>query len=73
METNTIKDLENFMYRKDMTQEQLALRLHVSFQTVNRWFNGHTEPSRRNWFKIKKFLEPVMPKDMYSKPLGDSS
>jgi len=28
-----------------MSQEQLAAELGVSFATVNRWENGHTNPS----------------------------
>lgn len=27
------------------TQEQLARELNVSFSTINRWENSHTEPS----------------------------
>ncbi|MDY6938729.1 MAG: helix-turn-helix transcriptional regulator [Cyanobacteriota bacterium] len=30
----------------NLTQEQLADRLSVTFATVNRWENGHTTPSR---------------------------
>lgn len=28
-----------------LTQEKLAARLGVAFPTVNRWENGHTQPS----------------------------
>jgi len=28
-----------------LTQEKLATRLGVAFPTVNRWENGHTQPS----------------------------
>jgi putative transcriptional regulator len=30
----------------NMTQEQLARELNISFSTINRWENGHTTPSR---------------------------
>jgi len=30
----------------DITQEQLARDLNVSFATLNRWENSHTKPSR---------------------------
>jgi len=52
-----ILELEEVMFKNDMTQEQLAKKLRVSFQTVNRWFNEHTEPNRRNWYKIEKYLK----------------
>lgn len=29
----------------NISQEQLARELHVSFSTVNRWENGKTKPS----------------------------
>jgi transcriptional regulator with XRE-family HTH domain len=28
-----------------LTQEQFARLLHVSFTTISRWENGHTEPT----------------------------
>lgn len=31
--------------QKNYTQEQFARELNVSFSTINRWENGHTEPS----------------------------
>lgn len=31
--------------RLGLTQEKLATRLGVAFPTVNRWENGHTQPS----------------------------
>lgn len=31
--------------RLGLTQEKLAARLGVAFPTVNRWENGHTQPS----------------------------
>ena len=38
---NNIRDLRKSV---DMTQEQLALRLGVSYQSVSRWENGGTYP-----------------------------
>jgi DNA-binding transcriptional regulator YiaG len=32
--------------RLALTQERLAVKLEVTFTTVNRWENGHSEPSR---------------------------
>ena len=36
-----------------LTQEEFAEKLGVSFETVNRWENGHTEPSMRIKRKIR--------------------
>jgi DNA-binding XRE family transcriptional regulator len=36
----------------NLTQRQLAGRLGVSCQTVNRWENGHAEPNRQSWIKL---------------------
>lgn len=32
-----------------LTQEGLARELNVTFSTVNRWENGHVEPSHLAW------------------------
>ena len=44
-----IKDYSNYILRKrkrlKLTQVKFAERLGVAFQTVNRWENGHHEPS----------------------------
>lgn len=39
-----IQKLEEYRLKKRITQERLAEMLGVSFATVNRWFNGKTEP-----------------------------
>ena len=31
----------------NITQEEMAKKLNVSFATINRWENGHTIPSKR--------------------------
>ncbi len=31
----------------NITQEELAKKLNISFATVNRWENNHTVPSKR--------------------------
>lgn len=33
--------------KMDLSQEQLAKALNVSFATINRWEQGHTKPSKR--------------------------
>lgn len=43
MEVTTIKEIRNQL---QMTQEQMARELNISFCTINRWENSHTRPSR---------------------------
>lgn len=38
-----------------LTQEELALQLGVAFISINRWENGHCEPT----MKIKRKLAPL--------------
>jgi putative transcriptional regulator len=38
-------EVREFRTLKAFSQEELARELGVSFATVNRWENGHTEPS----------------------------
>jgi DNA-binding transcriptional regulator YiaG len=39
---HTVKEIRCYL---NMSQEQLAKELHVSFATVNRWENGKNAPS----------------------------
>lgn len=43
METRDI--LKNLREKNNLTQEQLAERLHVTRQAVSRWENGETQPN----------------------------
>jgi len=38
----TVKEIRN---RLNISQEQLARELHISFATVNRWENGKNSPN----------------------------
>ena len=40
------KILKSIRKELNITQEQLAHELSVSFSTLNQWENGHTTPSR---------------------------
>jgi len=51
-----VEKLDEFRLERKITQEQLAEMLGVTFATVNRWFNGHTQPNRIQTFHIKKLL-----------------
>ena len=46
MTENTGEMIRTVRRRLGMTQEQLAHEIQVTVSTVNRWENGHTEPSR---------------------------
>lgn len=52
-----VEQLDEFRLERKITQEQLAEMLCVTFATVNRWFNGHTQPNRIQSHHIKKLLE----------------
>jgi DNA-binding transcriptional regulator YiaG len=43
--TNTSVLIRHLRRQLNLSQEQFAARLGVSFKTVNRWENGHTTPS----------------------------
>jgi superfamily II DNA or RNA helicase/DNA-binding XRE family transcriptional regulator len=51
MEANQIRDLRK---RMDLTQQQLAGLLGVSFVTLNRWENGQSKPSAMGLAKLQK-------------------
>lgn len=38
--------VSNLRQQLNLSQKQFAAKVGVSFKTVNRWENGHTEPSR---------------------------
>lgn len=52
-----IKSLEEYRLENRLSQQKLADVLGVSFATVNRWFNGRTEPNMIQAFHIKKLLK----------------
>ncbi|MDD2627156.1 MAG: helix-turn-helix transcriptional regulator [Candidatus Methanomethylophilus sp.] len=39
----------------NITQEQLARELSISFSTINRWENGHTAPSKLAKMRLLEF------------------
>lgn len=52
-----VKQLEEFRLEKKISQEKLARKLEVAFSTVNRWFNGRSQPNKIQSYHIKKLLE----------------
>lgn len=49
--------------KRGLSQEELARDLGVSFATVNRWENGHTEPSQM----ARKLFEAFCGKAIHDK------
>jgi len=52
-----VRKLETYRLENRISQERLAEKLKVSFSTVNRWFNGITEPNEIQSYHIKRLLE----------------
>jgi DNA-binding transcriptional regulator YiaG len=50
-------DVLQIRQKMQLTQEQFAKAVGVSFVTVNRWENGHTKPSRLAVGQIERLLE----------------
>jgi len=59
--------------RLGLTQEQFALKLGVSYQSVNRWENGRTKPQPLAMQQIKQQLRlmGVGGQDLVSRYLAD--
>ncbi len=49
---------------KGWTQERLAGEVGVNFVTVNRWENGHGEPSPLAWDQLKRLGILEVPIDL---------
>ena len=45
-QTSTGTLIRNLRLKLDMTQEEFAHSLGITVSTVNRWENGHSEPSK---------------------------
>lgn len=54
--SNLILELRN---RLGLSQEKLAAKLGVSFNTVNRWENGHSKPSPMAMKLIEQQLQQL--------------
>jgi transcriptional regulator with XRE-family HTH domain len=51
-----IDRLNTYRLENKITQPELARKLGVTFQTVNRWLNRHLKPSQIHEYHIKKLL-----------------
>lgn len=51
-----IESLRLYRLEHQLTQQELAKKLSISFATVNRWFKGKTHPSELQAYRIKKLV-----------------
>lgn len=49
-------NLKNLRKLKNLSQQQLAEKLNVSFKTISHWELGYSEPSLSMLTKIKEIL-----------------
>ena len=64
-----IDQLHIYRLENKLSQPQLAKKLGVTFQTVNRWLNRHMKPSQIREYHIKKLLN--LPKKNHDKTRRD--
>ena len=60
-----LKELEKFRLENKLSQKNLAIKLGVTFATVNRWFNGRNTPNKIQTYHIKKLLDTHKLKDTH--------
>ena len=56
MPPDLIDRLNTYRLEHRLSQPQLAKKLGVTFETVNRWLNRHMKPGQIHEFHIKKLL-----------------
>ncbi len=54
--TNAAQLIRSLRQQMGLTQEKLAARLGVTFPTINRWENGHSQPSPLALRQIESLL-----------------
>lgn len=57
--TDTRRLVRLLRERMGLTQEKFAARLGVTFPTINRWENGHTQPSPLALRQIEALLSEL--------------
>ena len=61
------KNIKRFRSDKDITQEQLAERLHVTRQAVSNWENGKTQPDVQTLSALAECFEITVEELIYVK------
>ena len=57
----------------DLSQEDLARELGISFATVNRWENGQVKPSKLAKAQLNKFCAKMIRQKKLNLSLGNKS
>lgn len=52
-----VQRLDVYRLENKISQQLLAVKLGVSFVTVNRWFNGKSKPNKIQSYHIEKMLK----------------
>jgi len=60
-----LKKLEIYRLENKISQRQLAKKLGVSYNTVNRWFMGRNTPNKIQQYHIKKLIKDYNFKDKH--------
>src|SRR5205823_6301168 len=55
--------VRNLRSRLNLSQEQLASRLNVSFATVNRWESGKVEPQKAQREAVQRLIDEITGED----------
>ena len=56
MPQDLIDQLNTYRLEHRLSQPQLAKKLGVTFETVNRWLNRHMKPSKIHEYHIRKLI-----------------
>ncbi len=57
MPPDLIDQLIIYRLERKISQPQLAKKLGVTFQTVNRWLNRHMKPGQIHEYHIRKLIQ----------------
>lgn len=57
MSKDLIERLNTYRLKNKLSQPQIAKKLGVTFQTVNRWLNGHMKPNQIQQYHIQKLIQ----------------
>lgn len=50
----------NLRIKKNISQEEIANNIGVSFQSINRWEKGNYESTKLAKFKLDEFFQSIM-------------
>jgi transcriptional regulator with XRE-family HTH domain len=54
---NIIQELEKYRLENKISQAKIAAMLGITFATANRWFKGHSKPSKIQTYHIEKLIK----------------